>query len=224
MIRNQAMEDSIVAWIEFVQKTGKGDNGELGEDQQKSIIRMLEVALEDAPNNPRALAVLADQVLKLLGDDEDNVVRMRLKSIEITAPGISHLVQVSAALMENDIETATMHRRIAAEIMPRSGAILNNLAVAISGRGDPSLEEALKISRMAIERTPNATPNFYETRGQILTRMGRYAEAIPDLERAFVIESLRASCHQSLATCYEELGDVNRGSRHREAATRTGNP
>ena len=127
---------------------------------------------------------MADQVLATLGDDDEQVTKLRDALVDGSSPAISHFIQGTSALMADDLDKATMHLKIASELMPRSGAILNNLAVAISTRGEAGLNEALKLSETAIETTPNATPHFYETRGQILFRLERYLEAVPDLERA----------------------------------------
>ena len=105
--------------------------------------------------------------------------------------------------------------------MPNSGAILNNLAVALTARGDENLEQALKIANAAIENSRTAAPHFYETRGQILFRLKRYLEAVPDLERALAHPDLASKAHESLATCYAELGEEELSERHREAAERT---
>ena len=76
-----------------------------------------------------------------------------------------------------------------------------------SGRGDAELAKALELSEQAIKVTKKPTPHFYETRGQILYRLKRYADAIPDLERAMTLESLRANAREPLAGCDAQLGD-----------------
>tara|TARA_R110002049_G_scaffold2750_2_gene21538 strand:- start:349795 stop:352608 length:2814 start_codon:yes stop_codon:yes gene_type:complete len=215
---NQAMGDSMVAWITHIRKTENPDDPVAAD---KRVLKMLQTALQYAPNNPRVLTQLADQVFATLGEDDAEVVKLREHLVANASPAISHFVDGTVALMRNDVETATTHLTLASELMPRSGAILNNLAVAISTRGDEQLEQALKLSEKAIEMTPNATPHFYESRGQILLRMERYLDAVPDLERALAVEKLRPNAHKSLAVCYENLGDDVRAEHHREEANQS---
>tara|TARA_R110002049_G_scaffold72490_2_gene187209 strand:- start:242296 stop:243900 length:1605 start_codon:yes stop_codon:yes gene_type:complete len=215
---NQAMGDSIVAWVTYIQEESSDSK-----TIQRRVLKMLQTALRYAPNNPRVLTLVADQVLATLGDDDDEVTQLRDALVDGSSPAIAHFIQGTSALMADDLDKATMHLKIASELMPRSGAILNNLAVAISMRGEAGLDQALKLSETAIETTPNATPHFYETRGQILTRMGRYLDAVPDLERALAVEALQEKAHESLAKCYKELGDEALSKRHAEAADKIAN-
>jgi len=210
---HQAMGDAIVAWVTHIHES-EGDS----EAQQTRVLKMLQTALQYAPNNPRVLTLVADQVLATLGDETEQIIKLRETLVKGSSPAISHFIQGTSALMADDLDKATMHLNIAANLMPRSGAILNNLAVAISTRDDAGLDQALKLSETAIETTPNATPHFYETRGQILYRMGRYLEAVPDLERALAVDSLKQKAHESLAHCYRELGADDLSEQHQAAS------
>lgn len=209
----QAYGDATAAWIGFIEQS------EMSNTQERlRILRLLEKALNYAPTNPRVLTIVADQVLATLDDDDEQVVMLRESLINGSSSGIAHFIRGTAALMEDDVETATTALRLAAQHMPRSGAILNNLAVALSVRDSDNLEEALKISDTAIKQTTNPTPHFFETRGQILFRLGRYVDAIPDLERSLTVESLAQKSHESLATCYEKIGEEDLSKLHQQAA------
>ncbi len=210
---NQAIGDSIVAWVSSIEETSNRSV-----NQRLKILQMLEVALEHAPNNPRVLTLVADQVLATADQQDEQITAVRKALIDGSSTGIAHFIRGTAALMKDDVETATTSLQLAADHMPQSGAILNNLAVALSMRDESNLEQALKISESAIKQTPNATPHFFETRGQILYRMGRYLDAIPDLERALAVEELAPAAHQTLADCYKEIGEPELSRLHREAA------
>jgi tetratricopeptide (TPR) repeat protein len=210
---SQAIGDAMVAWVST-----------LDEPPNKSVsdrlrmLKMLQVALEHAPNNPRVLTMVADQVLATMNEDDEQVRAVREALIQGSSVGIAHFIRGTAALMKDDIESAATSLKLAAEHMPHSGAILNNLAVALSVRDDSDLEQALKISESAIKQTKNPTPHFFETRGQILYRLGRYIDAIPDLERALAAKELAVGAHQALAECYAEIGEEELSRLHREAA------
>lgn len=210
---NDAIGDAYVAWIHSLESLSNA-----GVQDRLRILRMLQLALGRAPNNPRVLTLVADQVLAAMDEENEQVVGLRNALIEGTSPGIAHFIRGTAALLRDDVETATTSLKIAAEHMPHSAAILNNLAVALSARENADLEQALKLSQSAIEQSSNPTPYYYETRGQILIRLERYLEAIPDLERALAIPSLAPRTHEALAVCYEKIGDAELAQLHRDKA------
>ncbi|QDT03483.1 Tetratricopeptide repeat protein [Rubripirellula lacrimiformis] len=208
-----ALGDGIVAWIKHMESTSTNSKQE-----RLLALQMLQVALRNAPNNPRVLTVVADLVLATLNDDDEQLVAVRNALVSGSSPGIAHFIRGTAALMKGDVDRAQTSLELAAKELPNSGAILNNLAVAISTKDEGNLERALQISEQAIRQTPNATPHFYETRGQILLRLGRPKDAIPDLERAVSVPSLAKNAHLSLAKCYEAIGDDEIAKLHTEAA------
>ena len=212
---SQATGDAIVAWVAFLD-----DSSNETPAGRVHTLRMLQAALRVAPNNPRVLTLIADHVLATAGEQDKQVETLRQSLIEGSSPGISHFIQGTAALMNDDADKATMHLKIAAKTLPNSGAILNNLAVAMTAREDANLQQALTISETAIEQTPNPTPHYYETRGQILYRMQRYVDAIPDLERALSVPQLAPKAHESLAECYAQLGEESLSEQHRLAAAK----
>ncbi len=209
---NQAMGDAIVAWIAFMQKTEE-DQDEL------QVLKMLKLALKRAPNNPRVLTLLADQILAMRGESTPEVVALRKELTDSAMPGISHFIKGTAALMDDDIEKATEHLKKAAELMPNSSAILNNLAVTMSEKPGGDLNAALELSNTSIKQLGDkATPHFYETRGQILFRMKKYKDAVKDLKLAAEVPSLASAAHKSLAECYKQLGEKDLAAKHRELA------
>lgn len=209
-----ARGDAIVAYCRSISED------DISRRDRLRILRMLQSALEFSPSNPNVLTLVADQVLATVNDDDEQIQALRESLINGSSVGISHFIRGTAALIDDDPETATKYLQLASEHMPNGGAILNNLAVAMAMRPDADLEQALKISQSAIEQTPAPTPHFFDTRGQILVQLGRYLEAIPDLEKALQMDDLAFEAHQSLAICYEKIGDKELGQLHREAAQR----
>lgn len=207
-----AFGDAMVVWVRSLEESGGGSAVE-----RVRVLKMLQVALRYAPNNPRVLSLVVDQILKTADDENAQVASIREALMDGTSTGIAHFIRGTAALLKDDVPSATRSLTLAAQQLPRSGAILNNLAVAMSLMEDPKLEAALKVSNQAIEQTRGATPHFYETRGQIFYRLGRYEEAIPDLEIALRVKALAAKAHQSLAVCYAKVGDNVLAEMHEKA-------
>ncbi len=210
---NQAMGDAMVAWVNSLDETPQTTS-----KQRLRVLQMLEAALRYAPNNPRVLTMVADKVLATANEDDEEIEAIRQALVSGTSPGISHFLKGTAALMNDDTEKATRHLKIAAELMPRSAAILNNLAVAMTLRPDGDMDQALKLSNSAIEQAHRPTPHFYETRGQILLRMKKFESAIPDLERALQVVSLAPNAHRALAECYKSLGEDGIAEAHLDSA------
>jgi tetratricopeptide (TPR) repeat protein len=208
-----SMGDAIVAWVAFLENSGTTTSKD-----RVRVLKMLQVALRYAPNNPRVVSVIADQVLATMNENSEEMAALRKALVAGTSPGIAHFLRGTAALMQDKYDIAERELELAAKDLPKSGAILNNLAVVIALKEDGDLERALKISEMAIKQTPGASPHFFETRGQILFRMKKYEEAIPDLEHALIVDSLAKNAHKSLAVCYDELGDTEIADMHREGA------
>ena len=214
---SQALGDAIVAYVNFIEKSPSDTITE-----RLRVLRMLDVAIQIAPNNPRVVTMVADHVLNSLNDDNAEITSVRRGLIEGSPLGISHFINGTSALMKGDQDQAELHLEQAAKQMPRSGAILNNLAVALAMRSQPDYERALQVSNAAIEQVSAPTPHFYETRGQILFRMGRFRDAISDLERALAEPTLAKKAHQMLADCYEKVGDLELARGHRDAAENAG--
>ncbi|WP_161604694.1 tetratricopeptide repeat protein [Roseiconus nitratireducens] len=221
-VLSQALGDAIVAWVKFIEESPVDTiQGRL------RVLKMLQAALRYAPNNPRVVTLVADHVLRSTDDSGDSESagerRAELESVRQalvsgSSPGIAHFIKGTSALMAEDAQQASFHLGLAAEMMPRSGAILNNLAVALAMKEEPDYPRALKVANSAIEFVEQPTPHFYETRGQILFRMGRFRQAIPDLERALAEPSLSKKAHQMLADCYQQEGDEELAESHRAAA------
>ncbi|MCG8649589.1 MAG: hypothetical protein MI861_07140 [Pirellulales bacterium] len=211
----QSMGNVMVDWVTFIQESPV-DNVE----QRLQVLKMLQDALIYAPNNPNVLNLVVDRVLNTVDDENQEVQSLRQALVKGTSPGIAHFIEGTTAMLKDDVEKANRHLKIAAELLPNSNAILNNLAVAISEREDGNLEYALKLINTVLDQSPNIVPHYYETRGQILFRLKRYLKAVPDLERALVHPKLAAQAHQTLAKCYAELGDQELSRQHQAAAER----
>lgn len=210
----QAMGDTIVAWVAHIEESPVNSVND-----RLRILKMLQTALRYAPSNLRVMTVVADEVLAVIDEDDAKIAAVREALIDGSSAGIAHFIRGTAALMNDDVESATISLQLAAKHMPQSGAILNNLAVALAEKGgEDNLEKALRISESAIKETPNLTPHYFETRGQILFKMGRFLDAIPDLERSLAVESLAKQSHKTLAVCYEKLGEKQLSNLHLEAA------
>ena len=70
--------------------------------------------------------------------------------------------------------------------------VANNLAWVLAFSPPVDLPRALELANAAVNKVPNE-PRFRGTRGQILARMEKWKEALPDLEEALKIFPLNGA-------------------------------
>jgi Flp pilus assembly protein TadD len=107
---------------------------------------------------------------------------------------------------------------LALKSLPNSTVVLNNLAYTMSQGEDADLPKALTLIDEAIAKLPEPKPQYYDTRGNILLKMERWADAIPPLEAISNEPALGLAAHQGLAICYEKLGNEELARVHRVIA------
>ena len=163
-------------------------------------------ALKTSPGSPRVL----DAVQKILAEtrDHEDKVELRDSLYERLTPEMSHFVSGTLALLDDNVDDAIKHLRLAQKHGLNAPGILNNLAVATSAQKDADLDEALRLADAALEMLPDH-PYLLETRGQILLKMERYEDAITDLEKSLggVQQSeLKLQIYPSLIKAFQALG------------------
>ena len=115
---------------------------------------------------------------------------------------------------------ACLHWEEACRLDPGSPVFANNLACALAAGPDPDLTRALAIINPVIALRPDE-PRFRETRGQILARLERWKEALPDLKAALVVYPDRSDLHRALAETYVHLNAPGMAAEHRKRADAT---
>jgi predicted Zn-dependent protease len=113
--------------------------------------------------------------------------------------------------------TASVHFALGVEAWSRGDVVANNLAWLLTRGNSPDLNRALTLSEAAISQRPN-DPRFRSTRGMILVKLGRWKEAIPDLERALATDGNNPNTHQALAEAYANLGQEDLATLHARLA------
>ena len=82
---------------------------------------------------------------------------------------------------------------------------------------------ALRLVDRALVTFPN-NPEILETRGAVYVKLGRYADAVADLQQCLGKSGDVRDVHRYLAEAYRGLGNTELARRHqaRSEATRTG--
>lgn len=111
-----------------------------------------------------------------------------------------------AAWQKGNLAAAQDYLAHAYELAPTMPVVANNMALILALGGRPDPVKALNIAQSLVEKYPDQ-PDFRDTRGQILVQLGRYEEAVKDLEYAAPKLKNPAATHLALAEAY---GGLNR--------------
>jgi len=136
----------------------------------------------------------------------------RLYNTPNLAPPLAELLGTAAAVSgEWDRAESWLRQSIAGN--PNNPAVWNNLACVLLQHSNPPLDEALAAAEKAIA-SDTSDFRFRQTRGQILLRLGRYQDAVNDLEYALNGMPDLPTIHQSLAKAYDALGNRQLAAFH----------
>jgi tetratricopeptide (TPR) repeat protein len=181
---------------------------------------VLEEGLGRDPGNPDLLDRML-RVTQLPGDDGEKATEALHRLLASgKAPAAAHFALGVVALRRGRNEEARLHWEQANALSPDMPVVANNLAMLLATAKEPDLPRALGLIDLALERSPKE-PNFRHTRGTILQKMGRYKEALTDLEAALVAFPDSSKLHTQLADVYEQLGVPELAAEHRRQAEAT---
>ena len=123
----------------------------------------------------------------------------------------------NAALVREDHATARRHFESLLERRCIQPIALNNLAWILAHHDPIDLSRALSLSELAIAE--DSTDRLRGTRGVILSKMGRFEEAVDDLRTALNANPSHARVyHEALSQAYERLGNQELVLSHRSRA------
>jgi Flp pilus assembly protein TadD len=201
-----------LVWSDFVSRDEKADPG----DRLRLLEKGLEYNAGDLGLLERLLAVT-----QIKGPDADKA-RAALQTLLARGRGSAmvHFALGLDAYKRGESDEARVHWERAQQLDPRSPAIANNLACVLLDASEPDLPRALDLANMALAGSPNDA-NFRDTRGRIFARMGKWREALPDLEAALSGTPDNPKLHQALAEVYDHLGAREMAAQHQRLADAT---
>jgi len=175
------------------------------------------------PDSPDSLSILANIVANAPAKLRQLAVQELTPYLENgQAPPSAFFLVGTAAAEDKQWEKAAKLLRKAVEINPDTDAGWNNLAHVLMSQTVPDLAEAERCVDEAL-RLNAAPPRFHLTRGQIMTRLKKWADAARELETARSGIPTDPEIHLGLAEAYTQLGDEDLAAFHRnryEAMTR----
>lgn len=198
-----------VAWADRLGREGKSPLGD--------HLALLERGLKYNPKNTDLLDRLG-AVLRVGGPDGE---RVRAALMTLLAEGKAsawlHFVLGADASSQGRTDEARLHWEQAFRLEPDLAVVANNLAWVLAHANPPDLNRALDLANRAVERRPKDA-RLRGTRGVVLMKLGRWSEALTDLEAELESNPESQALHQSLAEVYDHLGSPDMASRHRARA------
>jgi tetratricopeptide (TPR) repeat protein len=175
------------------------------------------VATAAPPAGSGAWAAVAARLAQRVADADRARAVLRRLLAQGHAPAQTHFALGVDAWAQGRAAEARLHWERANEIAPGTPVIANNLAWLLFRSDPPDLPRALGLVNLAIEKAPQET-NFRDTRGHILARMGKWREALADLEAALPNTANSTQMHRTLADVYDHLDAPAMAAEHRRLA------
>jgi tetratricopeptide (TPR) repeat protein len=208
-VYRQALASVYLVWSDALARDSKDKFGDR--------LSLLERGLRYDPSNAGLLDRLS-AATRIDGPDADKA-RAALQGLLANgeAPATVHFALGLDAMQRGKTDEARVHWERAHQLAPQVGSIANNLALVLAQGQNPDLPRALELANLALEHSPDQA-NFRDTRGTILVRMGKWKEALPDLEAALPQQVNKAELHRTLADVYEHLGAPEMAAEHKRLA------
>jgi len=203
------MGEVCALWADALARTKPGDLA--------SRITLVQRGLECAPQNETLLRHLIG--LTHLEGPEAATARATLTRMLSAgkATAILHFALGVDAWQRRQPEAARQHFTLAYETASQLPYVANNMAMILTVGDKPDLPRALAIIESVLARFPN-NPNFRETRGEVLVRLGRWREAVADLEFALPLLASKRATHEALARAYRGMGLRELAAEHERQA------
>lgn len=198
------------SWFDHRKATGGATPGELlvlldkGLALDPANLDLLDRLLTHLSLNAADTAPAREVLLKLLAADGTPTARV-------------HFALAVEARLRNHAADEVRHLELAYKLDPNTPLVANNLAWVLSNATAPDLPRAAALAELAVRQAPDV-PSFRDTRGRIYLGLGRWAEAVADLELVLRKAPGTDGLHAALAVGYENLGQTTTAAEHRRLA------
>ena len=185
-----------------------------GDAKAAERLSVLQRGLRHDPRNQALLGQLGDVMLKKGPASEKARAMLHDQLAKGKASAVLHLVLGFDARDQGRNEEAVNHWELAFELDPKLPLVADNLALLLANRSSADLPRALELIDRAVKTAPKEA-RLHGSRGLILAKMGRWKEAIPEMETALEAGDDLA-LHEALAEAYEHLGMSRLAAAHRK--------
>ena len=184
-----------------------------------SRIKLVERLLNDDPKSRDFLGILA-RLMEGTGKEADEAKKILNRMVATAqSPGMAHFFLGNDAWRRNEFEVARTHWEEAFKLEPKMAIIANNLAFILANRDPTDPKRALGIvdQAMSVPMTNlDLKAQLVGTRGQVLTKLERWKEALTDLESALRAGQNTPGIHSALAETYKHLEMPDLAAEHKK--------
>ena len=196
--------------------------------QHAERLQLIQKGLRRAPQDPKLQALLlqATQSANVSAPAAKEFLDQMVAGAVGDSAAQWHLFLGRDARQRGDLTAARKHLQAAYALTPGNTEIQIELAIVLSAGNPDDLARALELIQPALDQFPD-NAGFRNTRGRILARLGRNAEAAPDLEFAAPRLTNPADSAQArllLAKVYDALGKTKAADEQRRLAGAPGTP
>lgn len=219
-----ASEDDGGEWKSLLLQTWMGPiRQQLARNESEAVMRQLLEAAEEVGPNRELVESAGSLVARAEGALREELEGFYERMVETSESTLDMQVALgSMALALARPEDGLTHLERAVEEAPNHVIALNNLGYGLVFLAEPpQLEKGLELLDRAVaagQKTGKIPPNVWETRGQILGKLGRWKEAVIDLERALRNLPGHVEIHRTLAQAYGQLDQQMLAEQHRRLA------
>jgi tetratricopeptide (TPR) repeat protein len=157
------------------------------------------------------------RLIARLATDRDEEVANAAKAIydpyeHFAAPSLVLNELGASAMQKGDYDGAVKFFELARKKDPNNPMILNNLSYSWLRNNDQDANRALQLVNQGLRLIAGSSqwtkfrPNFLDTKGTALVKLGRYEEAIAAFENALTARPNDVGLLQQLVECYENAG------------------
>ncbi|MEQ1829957.1 MAG: hypothetical protein ABL921_28605 [Pirellula sp.] len=174
--------------------------------------------LESALRLDPSYSPIYDRLIQLYGSHvaehrESTIKLLEELIVDGKHAAVAHFALSSVKIMQGDKEDAMQHLEQAFRLSPSMPVVCNNLAWIMASGNPPKLDEALELSKKAVNAVPESA-SFRDTLGTILLLKQMYPEAIAELEIALSTGGSNKKLHTKLSMAYKELGNIQISEMH----------
>lgn len=177
----------------------------------------LQAALDSDPANVELLTMVWS-LSKSGGTQAEKAISLLQNQLAAgNGSAMVHLALGMNAWDASDKQRALTHLEQAYRLSPRMPLVGNNLAWVLASANPPDLDRALGLASALVDRWPD-DPTYRDTRAFVYSRMGRWNDALVDLQKALPRNSNNPAFHARLAEAYDKLGLAAIAAEHRRIA------
>lgn len=177
----------------------------------------LEAAIAADRNHEGIYLRLSQLYSESLNQAEASKIRGILEAMiaDGKSPALAHFALGTVAMVDGNQKDAIWHLKQAFLLDKQIPMVCNNLAWIMAHSDTPDLENAILLSRTAVEKFPN-DPEFRDTYGTILAKQGKLQESVAEFESLLATISDKGKIHKKLAQIYSRLGQTSLAQMHEE--------